>query len=119
MTEAKVLFLAKKLNLEKMSFAFLIVQEFENEKSLEKIIEEMKTDVEERRGEMKILKLDEEKGIFEARYEKEGQPSFHSLKKMLKGENKIYLIVILTLEKDWPEFENEANEILNSSQVIQ
>jgi len=116
--EAKVLFLAQKFNLEKMTFAFLIVQEFGNEKSLEEIIKEMKASVKEREGEMKILKLDEEKGIFEARYEKENQPAFHSLKRVLKGENKTYLIIVLTSEKDWPELENESYEILNSIQII-
>lgn len=117
--KGETLFLAQKLSLEKMAFAFLIAQQFETEKNLREIVEEMKKDVEKRGGKMQILKLDEEKGILEASYQKEGQIPFHSLERFLRRENKIYSIVILTSERDWQELKEEAKEIINSAQLVE
>jgi len=115
---AKILFFAQKIKVKSGAFAFLIIQELEKEKwkSIDEIIEETRKDIEERGGEMEIVKLKKEEGVFEAKYKKTNQPEIHSLEKILEGSEKIYLIVFLTFERNWPDFEGEANEILNSLQ---
>jgi len=115
----KVLFFAQKFKIEKAAFALLVVQESEKRESVEEIIEEIKEGVAEGGGEMKIINLDikENEGFFEANYKRKGS-IFRSKEKIIFAENKFYLISIFSLEKDWPEFENETSEILNSAQLI-
>jgi len=121
--EAKILFFANKLNLERAAFASLFVQEWELKKAenLEEILGEMKGEMKEKGIEKEIIKLkiENKEAILEAKYKREGAASFYSKEKIIFEENKFYVITIITLEKDWAEFENEANEILNSAQIIE
>jgi hypothetical protein len=113
--EGKVLFLAQKFKLEKAAFAFLIVQEYKDGKNQEEIINELKKEAKEKGGEMEILNLKED--YFEAKYKRKNVV-FLSKEKVIFGEGKIYLVSIFSSEKDWPEFEEEAKEILNSVQIL-
>jgi hypothetical protein len=119
-SEAKILFLANKFKMEKSAFASLIVQELNWEKSLKGVVEEMEKATKEKGGEMKILNLEikDNQANLKARYKKEGQ-NFISREKIIFEEEKIYLISIFSLERFWPEFEGEAEEILNSVQIIE
>jgi hypothetical protein len=54
---------------------------------------------------------------FKARY-KRMEANFISREKIILGEGKVYLISIFSLEGHWPEFESEAEKILDSVQII-
>lgn len=118
-TKENVLFFVQKLKIEKAALAFLIVQESERGTNIEEIIEEMKKETMEMEGEMEILSLEKENkgGYLEAKYKRKGS-IFHSKEKIILGENKFYVISIIALEKDWPEFKDEADEILNSIELL-
>ena len=117
----EILLLAQKIELEKGTSASLVVQEFplQEGENLEKIIEEIKENFKEGGVEIEILKLEIKNGeaLLEARGGEKGLPAFYFKEKIILLEDKAYLIAFLTLEKDWPEFENEANEILDSVQI--
>jgi hypothetical protein len=118
-SEAKILFFSTKFKIQKGAFASLAVQEVNWEKELKEFIEEMKRKAKERSGEMEILNLEikEREADLKARYKKEGA-NFISREKIILGEKKISLISIFSLERFWPEFESEAEEILNSVQLV-
>jgi len=120
--EEKPLFLAQKLVIEKSTIVFLTVNKLKPEtgSNAEEILEKMKKDAKKREGEMEILKLDIQNkiAIFEAKYSKKEGPVFHSKEKMILNEE-VYLISFFTFEKDFSEFENEAEEIINSAQLVQ
>jgi hypothetical protein len=118
--EAKILFFANKFKIEKAAFASLVVQELSWKKDVREIIEEMGKEAKEKSGEMEILNLEiKDKGAdLKARYKKEGGLNFISREKIILGEEKVYLISIFSLERFWPEFEIEADEILNSVEIL-
>jgi len=120
--EGKPLFLAQKLSFEKGTPYFLIVQELDiKERGTEEIFKKMKEDVKKSEGEMEILKSEEKDKeiMFEAKYTKEGKPTLHSKEKIILNEEKGYLIACLAFEQNWPEFQKEAEEILNSITVLE
>jgi hypothetical protein len=98
----------------------LVVQELSWKKDVREIIEEMGKEAKEKSGEMEILNLEiKDKGAdLKARYKKEGGLNFISREKIILGEEKVYLISIFSLERFWPEFEIEADEILNSVEIL-
>jgi len=117
--EGEILFFAQKFKLEKAALAFLTVQEIsKKEKSIEGFIETMKKETEEKGSKMEVIDLETKEGMasLEAKYQKEKSPPFHSKAKIFFTKDKIYLISIFSLEKDWQEFEKETDEILNSIQ---
>jgi hypothetical protein len=118
-SEAKILFFSTKFKIEKGAFASLVVQEVNWEKELKEFIEEMKRRAKERGGEIEILNLEikEREANLKARYKKE-RANFISREKIIFGEKKIYLISVFSFERFWPEFENEAEEILNSAHLV-
>jgi len=117
--EAKILFFATKFKIEKAAFSSLSVQELTWDKSLPEVIEKIKEKIRARDGEMKILNLEikDKEANLKARYKKEWG-DFISREKIILGEGKVYLISIFSLEIFWPEFEKEAEEILNSVEII-
>ncbi|MBZ9578245.1 hypothetical protein KJA14_00015 [Patescibacteria group bacterium] len=120
--KGKTLFFAQKFELEKAAQAFLTIQELSlgEEKGFEEIIEKMKRDIEEKEGEMEILKLEIENktAIFEAGYKgKTGYP-LHSKEKIILNKEKTYLISFFTFEKNWPDLQQEAEEIINSTTLL-
>lgn len=114
--EAEVLLLAQKIEIEKGASASLVVQEFFPKEGLEEVIEEIKKDFKARGAEIEILKSEIKNGeaFLEGKSVQKEIPAFYFRERVILYQNKGYLIVFLTLEKDWPEFANEANEILNS-----
>jgi hypothetical protein len=120
--EEKPLFLAQKLVIEKSTFALLTVDKLKPELGLnaEEILEKMKEDAQKREGEMEILKIEsrDKETIFEAKYNKKNGPVFHSKEKMII-DKEVYLISFFAFEKDFPVFEKEAEEIINSIQLIE
>jgi hypothetical protein len=120
--EEKPLFLAQKLVMEKSTFVILTVDKLKGMEGLnvEKILEKMKEDTQKREGEMEILKIEskDKEAIFEAKYNKKNGPVFHSKEKMII-DKEVYLISFFAFEKDFPVFEKEAEEIINSIQLLE
>jgi hypothetical protein len=118
--EAKILFFATKYKIEKGAFASLVVQELNWKGNLEEVIAKIEKEVKERGGEIKImnLKIEDKEANFKANYKRGEKINFISREKILLGEGKVYLISIFSFERIWPEFENEAEEILNSAHLV-
>ncbi len=121
--EGKTLFFAQKFEFEKTAQAFLTVQELnlKEKKGAEEIIEEMKKDVEAKEGKMEILKLEieDKTAVLEASYKgKTGFP-LRSKEKIILNEKKGYLISFSTFEKNWPDLQKEAEEIINSTTLLE
>lgn len=120
--EEKPLFLAQKFSIEKAAFAFLTVNKlkFEENSGIEEVLEKMKEDVKKREGEIEVLKLEtkDKEAIFEAKYKGKDGPTFQSKEKMII-EEEVYLISFFAFEKDFPKFQNEAVEIINSAQLVE
>lgn len=121
--KGKTLFFAQKFEMEKAAQAFLTVRELilEKEREFEEIIEEMKKNVEEKEGKMEILNLDieDKTAIFEAKYRGETGLPLHSKEKIILNEEKGYLISFSTFEKNWQDFKEEAEEIINSAILLE
>lgn len=118
---AKILFFGQKIKIEKVASASLVIQEINlGGKSLEEIIEEMKEDVRKKEGEVEItqLKIKEKEAYLEAEYKREEGTIFNSKERILLSGEKAYSIAIFALDYHWPEFEEEANEILDSVQIV-
>lgn len=47
-----------------------------------------------------------------------GQPNSYSKGKAIIDENETYLIILSSNQADWPKFKQEAQEILDSVQLI-
>jgi len=117
LSEAKTLLFVFGFNLEKTTLSFLMVQEL-NLKNINEITEKMERDIEEKGGKMEIVKLETEDGnvYLEARYQRENY-NLHSKERIMIAKENSYLVSVFALEKDWPETEKEAEEILNSAQL--
>lgn len=102
-------------------FAQLMVQEGVFDISNKEIIAEMKKINQEQELSMEIVKSDirDDKTVFEARHSTTGSPNLYSQEAILSVGEKTYLIAFITLEKNWPEFTEEADFILNSVQIVQ
>jgi vacuolar-type H+-ATPase subunit I/STV1 len=112
---SKVLFVAQKVKLPKISLASLVVQEFSYIKTKEELIEKIQTKLKETNQKMEIL--NEEKDYFEAKYTGKNL-TLISREKIIFGESKIYLISFFVPESNLNDFENEIKEILNSIQIL-
>lgn len=118
---AKILFFGHKVKLEKAAFASLLIQEINLEgEKIEEIIEEMKESIKKNGGEMEISqsKIGEKEAYFEAEYKRKEGTIFLSKEKILISGEKAYSIGIFALDSFWPEFKDEADEILNSAQIV-
>lgn len=117
--EVKTLFFAQKIK--GVALGFLSVQEIElkEDKKPEDIIEEMKKGRKEEELKISNLKLAENEAVFEVDYQKEGSPGLHSKEKILKEANKAYIISVTSFSQSWTDFEQEANQILNSTQILE
>jgi hypothetical protein len=120
---AKILLYAQKMNLEKKAFASLVVQEVEikEDANLEELIEKLKKENKEKGVEMEIIasEIKGREGIIEAEYKRKEGIIFHSKTKVILEKNKCWLITIFSLKQDWINFKEEANEILNSVEILQ
>ena len=124
--ELKILFSAQKFKMGG-EFAQIIVSRgnFEAGISFDEILEEMKESNRQQGWNMEIIKLEIEVNIaiFEAKYQKLDRYDTYSKEKILLGEEKegkrkVYLIAFVTFEKDWAGFEKEADEIIQSIQLV-
>lgn len=113
----KTILLAQGIKEEKL--AQLIISEGVFNIQFEEIIEEMKENNQEQGWNMEIIESSLEEQIFEAEYQKENQIDLHSKEKILLGEQgKNYLAAFIVFSKDWEEFKQEAEKIINSVQLI-
>jgi len=119
LSEAKILLFVFGTNLKNFSTSFLVVQEL-NLGNTDEIVEKIKKDVEGKNGKMEIIKseIEDKNAYFEARYQRENY-NLHSKERILIAGENSYLVSVFALEKDWSETEKEAEEILNSAQLIQ
>lgn len=113
---------------EKFSFggiAILFVQEFsmQRETEIDDAIEEMKKNNEGQGRTMEILKIEKKdnEAVFEAKYK--GKYETHTKEKIFllepeDSQRKIFLIVFMTLEKDWKGLEKDGERIINSAGLI-
>jgi hypothetical protein len=118
---AKVLFFGNKYISEKSTFASLLVQEMNLEgKGMEEIIAGMKEDIKKGGDEVTIDQLDisEKEAYLEAGYKRAEGTIFISREKVLLSEEKAYFIAVFSLDINWPDFEKEAGEILDSAQIV-
>lgn len=119
---ATTLFFAQKTKIKEMAFAFLLIQELslEKETTFDEILVKMQDDLKTKGGEMRVVKWEVQNNIalLEAGYKKQGSVDFYSEEKLFLFEKKIYLVGIFSLENDWGKFKAEADEILNSAQLI-
>lgn len=101
----------------------IIVNEGDFDIQIEEIIEEMKKSNQAKGWTMEIINLNLEEGIFEAKYQKTDHYDLHSKEKILFSEGKenakkAYLIAFIVFDKDWEKFENKADEVINSVQLV-
>lgn len=122
----KHLFLALKPEIGK--FVQLTISEgnFDTQKTPEEIIEEMKESNLKQGWSMELIKPEVKttEVIFEAKYKKVDRYNLHSKEKILlleekEGKRKVYLIAFVTFDKNWQEFEKEAEEIISSVQFVE
>jgi len=122
----ETLFLAQKLRKEKIAQLIISELNFDKQKSFENIIEEMKEANHQQGWEMEIIKseIKDEEDVLEAKYRKTDRYDVHSKEKilLLNPENektKVYLVTVIALDKNWQEFSEEAEEIINSATLIE
>lgn len=120
----KTLFAAQKFGLGKVSLLFVKEMLTEKTKTFDEIIDEMEKSNKELGWKMEVFEKEEREKefVFEARYE--NKYINHSKEKMLtlppEGEKKtVFLIAYLTFERDWEDLKKEADEIINSAQLIE
>jgi len=118
--EAEILLFAYRFKLKNLTdLVFLAVQKLNSEKNLEKVIEEAERDAKERGVEIINLKIEENQAEFEEEYQSKTGGIFYLKEKLILAGENIYSISILSPEKNWSQIEKEANEILDSVQIIQ
>lgn len=115
----KTIFVAQ--NLQQGKFAQLMVQEGVFDISIKEILQKMEESNQKQQVEMGIIKSDIEgdRGVFEVKYLAPNAPTLYSKEMILLGEKNGYLIAFSALEKDWPEFSEEVDFLLNSAQIVQ
>jgi len=117
LVETKILFFAYQFKIKEQALAFLMVGEIDPKKSLEEIIKEAEQNAEEQGGEIEITILDTKNRVVQLEIisTAPGQPSFYSRGKLIFSDEKTYLVILTTSQKDWSQFKEEAEKILESS----
>jgi len=115
--ETELLFLAYQID---PSLAFLMVNKTAGQKSLEEIGRELEGKIKEQGGESEITILEEENegGELKIISGYPGQPESYSRGKVIFDQEVIYLVVLSSYQTDWPKFEQEAQKILDSAQLV-
>lgn len=118
--ETELLFFAHQLDSEKQALALLIVSKTKGQRSLEEIIKEIKQNIEEQNGkiEIEISEQDNETVWLEMALEYPNQPNSYSKGKAIVNESGTYLVIFSSYQTDWPKFEQEAKEILESAHLV-
>ena len=119
---SKILFLAQKFNFEKVSQAFLLVEELNlKDKSFDEIIETMKKNIAEKETEMIVLNKEEKEkeALLEVLYKRKNGFALHSKEKLIRGEGKLFLISFFTFNTYWTDFKKEREEILSNVKYLE
>jgi len=119
--EEKPLFFAQKFlgGIDKIAFMTVEETSLDERKNPEEVIEQIKTGAAEKGGEAEILtsEIQNNEMVIEIKYKNNKGLLFHSIEKLFFMD-KTYSISLLSGERDWPEFEKEAEEIINSIQIL-
>lgn len=118
--ETELLFFAHRLDPEKQALALLIVSKTKEQRSIEEIIKEIKQNIEEQNGKIEIEISEQDNQIIwlEMVLEYPNQPNSYSKGKAIVNESGTYLVIFSSYQTDWPKFEQEAEEILESAQLV-
>ena len=119
--KAKTLFYGIKADAKKMKIAWLIIQKlnFGEERNVEKIIDEIKSEAESHKTniEIKNTNVKENTAEFEINQSQEGY-SLKGKEKIILTKENIYSITVFSLSSDWNIFREEADKILDSAQIL-
>ena len=119
--KGEILLFAYRLELKNpTAMSFLVVQKLNLEKNLGKAIKEIENDTTEKGGEIKNinLKIKENQAEFETEGKSKTGEIFYSKERLILGGENLYLISVFSPEKNWAKIEKEANEILDSVELI-
>jgi len=119
--KGEILLFAYRFDLKNInSMTFFVIQKLNLEKNLEKAIKDLENDTTEKGGEMKIinLKIKENQAEFETEGKSKTGEIFYSKERLILGGENLYLISVFSPEKNWAKIEKEANEILDSVELI-
>ena len=119
--ESETLFFAHWLKAQEQAFAILTVSRVSDEKNLEEMIEEIKQSIENEGGETEIISSEIRDRI--ARLEMISKypddPGLYSKGQIISSGKEVFLIFLTSPQKDWAHFKEEAEEILDSVQLIE
>lgn len=118
--KAKTLLFAMRFNIKNPVLAFLVVQELNLERNLEKAVQAMAESVKEKGGEMKIFNLNIEGGQadVEAEYQSKDQGVFYSKERLILTEGGFYAVSVFSQKGNWGQIEAEAEEIFGSIELL-
>ena len=118
--ETELLFFAHRLDPEKQAVALLLVSKTKGQRSIEEITKEIKQNIEEQNGKIEIEISEQDNQIIwlEMALEYPNQPNSYSKGKAIVNESGTYLVIFSSYLADWPKFEQEAEEILDSVQFV-
>ncbi len=122
---SQTLFLAYSPDIGNISQAIVSEQNYEEAKSLEKIMEDMQKSNQEQGWDMKILdknQVDEGDLIFQAEYKKDERYSLRSKERIISlgtdlGEQRIYTVAFISLDKYWDEVQEKADSVIDSVEI--
>ncbi len=120
--DLKFLFSAQNLNLGKFSQILVHEGSFDSQEGFEQIIETMKEVNQGQGWDMQIMNLEiieDEEAIFEAQYQKPDRYDIRSKEKIIlietiEGKKKVGLIAFIVFKKDWSDFKEQADFVINS-----
>lgn len=101
-------------------FGQLIIYQGTFDIPIEEIFEKMKESNQNNGWTIEVVKLetDEKKGIFEGEYKNQSGASLHSKEKILLEGKEGYWVSLFALEKDWQQFSQEVDSIINSAKIL-
>jgi len=118
LTGANILFFSYQFRFEDQALAFFMVEEISPKKNLDEIVKEIEESITEKGGKMEIINSEQEDKTARLEIKIEEKEAINSRvkEKIVFTEDKAYLVVFTSFEKDWSKFEEEINEIFDSVQ---
>lgn len=121
----EILFMAQRISTKGLTQLVISKLNFVDQ-NIEEIIEKMRQANLKQGWTMKIINsyIQEKEATFDAVYQSSNSNNFRSKEKIIileekDQEPKFYLIAFIALEKEWSEFEKEAEDIISSAQLIE